>query len=205
MKTDDTPEMDALRRREPDAVESWFLEHADRIYTFAFYRLGRDREAASDAVQETFTTALDRIERFDPERGAMSVWLTYLARNCIRTARRRSSRWSTDDSVWHRIDQRLVPGSLDHASEALPPETIERRETAELVQMALAHLPESYRWALVEHYFERRSLADMRRGTTMTDSAVKSLLHRARSAFRTAFRAIAEELEAGSAAAGRTP
>lgn len=192
-----------MRRREPAAVEAWFLAHADLIYTFVFYRVGRDPEAAADAVQDTFLAALDRIEQYEPERGAMSVWLMYLARNAVRAANRHRSRVATDETVWERIDARLVAGLLDAATDPPALTALERRETAELVQITLAHLPESYRWALVEHYVHRRSLSDMRDGTEMSESALKSLLHRARSAFRTAYTTIADELLAGCPTPGR--
>jgi len=43
-------------------------------------------ELAEDVTQETFLTALNRIEDFDPDRGAMLPWLPYMARNCARKA-----------------------------------------------------------------------------------------------------------------------
>jgi len=194
----------ALRRRDAAATETWFLAHADQVYSFVFYRVGKDPEVAADVVQETFLTALDRIDRFDPERGSMAVWLMYLARNNIRAANRHRSRMETDSGIWERIDARLVASSLDPAADPLPIDLLERREAAELVQMTLAHLQESYRRALVEHYFEQRSLADMAGRNDMTEGAVKSLLFRARNAFRAAFGVIAGELGAGVEASGGT-
>ena len=204
MNSDDQTDVGALQRREPAAVESWFLAHADQIYTFAYYRVDKDPEVAADVVQDTFITAIDRIDRYDPDRGAMSVWLMYLARNCIRSANRHRSRTTSDEGLWERIDARLVASSLDLEADTLPPDALERRETAEWVQMVLAHLPESYRGALVEHYVKQRSVADMTSRREMTESAAKSLLHRARAAFRAAYCAIAEELDAGTPAPGRT-
>ncbi len=195
----------ALKRREPEATELWFLAHADRIYTFVFYRVGRDPEVAADVVQETFLAALDRIDHFDPDRGSMTVWLMYLARNRIRSANRFRSRMTTDKGIWDRIDARLVPSHLDLHADPLPVEVLERREAAELVQMTLAHLEENHRRALVEHYFEHRSLAEIARRTEMTEGAVKSLLFRARAAFRAVFRTISGELDPRAGTAGSAP
>ncbi len=194
----------ALKRREPEATEMWFLAHADQIYTFVFYRVGRDPEVAADVVQETFLAALDRIDRYDSDRGSMSVWLMYLARNSIRSANRHRSRMRTDSGMWERIDERLVPSSLDLVAEPLPLDLLERREAAELVQMTLVHLEEKHRRALVEHYFEHRSLAEMAGRNAMTEGAVKSLLFRARNAFRVAFGVISGEVPADAQASGRT-
>ncbi len=199
------PDAGTLKRRNPGAVEEWFLAHADQVYTFVFYRVGKDPEVAADVVQETFLTALDRIDQYEPDRGAMSVWLMYLARNCIRAANRHRSRMATDDEIWERIDARLVPSYLDLAVDTLPSDALERQETVALVQATLANLPESYRWALVEHYFEQRSLAEMTDHSDMTTSGVKSLLFRARTAFKCAFCAIAEELGSVAKVPGSTP
>ncbi len=197
-------DVEAIRQRDPRAVEQWFRTHADQLYTFVFYRVGKDSEVAADIVQETFLTALERIDRYDPDRGVMPVWLMYLARNIIRTANRHRRRIAGHQETWDRIDARLASGLLDLADQADPSDTIEREETIELVQMTLAQLPERYRWALVEHYHEGRSLADMANGSETTESALKSVLHRARAAFRTAFAAITAELGAARPVPGRT-
>ena len=43
-------------------------------------------------VQETFLSALERIDQFDDKRGTMLTWLKYTARNCIRAALRDRAR-----------------------------------------------------------------------------------------------------------------
>jgi RNA polymerase sigma-70 factor (ECF subfamily) len=194
----------ALRRREPHAVEQWFRTHADQVYTFVFFRVGKHPEIAADAVQETFLTALERIDRYDPDRGAMSVWLMYLARNCIRAANRLHQQNAGCQNTWDRIDARLASDLLDLSDQVDPLESLERRETVELVQMTLAQLPERYRWALVEHYHNARSLADLAHESATTESALKSVLHRARAAFRSAFAAITAEIGPARPAPWRT-
>jgi RNA polymerase sigma-70 factor (ECF subfamily) len=181
-----------LRDRDPDAVERWFLEYADPLYTFVFYRVGRDQELATEVVQETFLTALRNISNYEPGRGAMLPWLTYTARNRIRKVLRRRGRFREVGDRWEEIDRKLLEayGELERAP--LPDEVLERKETSELVQMALSNLPDNYRRALKQHYCEQRPLDEIASGSGMSESAVKSLLHRARLAFRTAFQTIAE-------------
>lgn len=191
----DLRQLQSLRRREPRAVERWFLQHADALYTFVYYRVNRDETLAEDVVQETFLTALGKIEAFDPERGAMLPWLTYTARNCIRAALRRRGLLKTVGDSWDRIDGRLAAAFKELDSAPLPDELLERRETAELVQMALANIPEKYRTALRGHYCGNRSLEQIAAAEGTTASAVKSLLHRARLAFKAAFQTIADSLE----------
>jgi len=194
---EDAPDLGGLRAREPQAVERWFLRHADALYTFAYYRVGRDDALAEDIVQETFLTALGRIEEYDPGRGAMLPWLTYTARNCIRTALRRRGLASPVGDAWEAIDAKLAAAFRRLDAAPLPDEAVQRRETAELVQMALANIPEKYRLALRSHYCRDRSLEEIAAAQGTTSSAVKSLLHRARLAFKAAFQTIAGSLEQG--------
>ena len=67
----DEIEVGRLKRRLPEAVERWFLSHANLVYTFVYYRVGRDAALAEEVVQETFLRALQEIERFEPRRGSM--------------------------------------------------------------------------------------------------------------------------------------
>jgi RNA polymerase sigma-70 factor (ECF subfamily) len=191
--------MGAMRKRKkPRAgqeVERWFLEHADAIYTFVFYRVGKDEELATDVVQETFLSALERIDDYDPKRGPMLPWLTYTARNCIRKALKQRGRLKSLGDRWEVIDRKLLAAYGELASSPLPDEVLEKEETAELVQMALSNLPGNYRRALQEHYCRQRSLHEIARGLGVTEGAVKSLLHRARLAFKAAFETIANSFE----------
>ena len=69
--------------------------------------------------------------------------------------------------------------------------------------MTLANLPDRYRQALVDHYMEHRSLDEMASRGDTSASAVKSLLFRARAAFRAAFLVIDGELGASVTASRR--
>jgi RNA polymerase sigma-70 factor (ECF subfamily) len=193
----DTTEFDLqrLRRHQPDAVKRWFLQHADAVYTFVYYRANRDADLAADLVQETFLEALARIDDYDPGRGGMLTWLTLLSRNCIHRALRQQDRYRTTERMWEKINARLLTAYRQLESTPLPDEIVERQETAELVQMALANLPDNYRQALTQHYYEQRSLQEIASSRGTTEGAIKSLLHRARLAFRAAFGTIADSLQ----------
>ncbi|UCC30039.1 MAG: sigma-70 family RNA polymerase sigma factor [Phycisphaerales bacterium] len=188
-------DLHALRSREPHAIEPWFLEHADALYTFVFYRVGKDEELATDVVQDVFVTALDKIDRYDPTRGGMFAWLTYVARNCIRRALERRGRYAGYAAYWEEIDQKLLAACKELATAPLPEEVLTRRETTELVHVALSNLPENYQRALRQRYYEQWPLQAIARSEGVTEGAVKSLLYRARQAFKTAFEMFADTLD----------
>ena len=179
-----------LRRRDREEVVRWFDRYADPVYGFIFYRVGRDADMADEVAQETFVTALETIDRFDPAKGEMYPWLTYIARNCIRKALRRRKKNHTQTELWETLDQKLRETITDMNSNIIPEEFLQQKETAELVRIVLTNLPLRYQLALQRRYFEDLSLHEMAVLEKSSEGAMKVLLHRARQAFREAFETI---------------
>jgi RNA polymerase sigma-70 factor, ECF subfamily len=180
-------ELAAAGRGDAAAVARFYDDHVDGLYAFVFYRVGRDAALAEDVVQETFTHAIERRGEYDPARGTVASWLCTLSRNVIRDAMRAHRRGDEIADTWDRIDQSLaqVFGAL--AEQPLPGEVIERAETRDLVNMTIANLPESYRVVLAKKYVDGASLETIAAELDLSAAAVKSLLARARRAFRDTF------------------
>lgn len=176
------------------ALEQLYSAHVDGLYAFVFYRVGRDPALAEDAVQETFTIALSRIDEFDPQRGSLSSWLHTLSRNVIRDSLRAHRRSDELAAQWERIDRSLAQifESLDQTP--LSDEIIARAETRDMVGMTIANLPENYSDILQRKYVNGDSLAALAAELGVSSAAAKSLLARARQAFRDAFTALTREL-----------
>ncbi len=179
--------MQALGSRQPQAVEQWFHEYADAVYTFALYRVGKDPDLAEEVVQDTFVTALSRIEEYDQRRGMMLPWLTYFCRNSIRKALRHRKGGDALAEFYGEIDRRLLAAYRRLATDPLPEDVLHGQETKELVQLTLANIPGNYQQVLTQHYLEQRSLKEIAASHSLSEGAIKSLLHRARLAFKTAF------------------
>ncbi len=167
--------LEQLQGAEPQAVEAWFELYADRLYTFVYYRVGRDEQTASDVVQETFLDALGRIEQYDPERGSMEAWLTTLSRNFISRALKDRAMASLDQMCNH-IDGKLLACFERLATEPLPPDVLEKKETECLVQMTLASIPGNYRTILTLYYHRGLSLRDIASRANKSEGAAKVLL-----------------------------
>jgi RNA polymerase sigma-70 factor, ECF subfamily len=196
--TQSEPKIDfrKLRRRDGEEVDRWFNTFADPVYGFIFYRVGKDADLAGDVSQETFVTALETINQFDPDRGEMFPWLTYIARNCIRKALRKRGKDGTLPDFWEEVD-RLLPKSVVDEGNVLIEEQLQKKETAELVRIAMTNLPLRYQLALRRHYFEELSLYEIAALEGSSEDAIKVLLHRARQAFRNAFETISASLLEG--------
>ncbi|MBN2241818.1 MAG: RNA polymerase sigma factor [Acidobacteria bacterium] len=201
------PEIDfgRLRRRDKEEVGRWFDAYSDPVYGFIFYRVGRDADLAGDVAQETFVSALETIERFNPRRGEMFPWLTHIARNCIRKALRRRGRDEALPDFWNAVDHRLARAIMSMRSDIFPEELLAQKEIAELVRMALTNLPLRYQTALRRCYFEELSLHEIAAMEGINQGAAKVLLHRARLAFRAAFETISASVFKGQGEGKATP
>lgn len=188
-KPDPTDAKTLLRAAAGDvqAIESFYGAHVDGLYAFVFYRVGRDPALAEDVVQETFLRALDDAKGYDPGRGSLRAWLCTSSRNVIRKQLRAHRRADELQRTWDRIDATLsqVFAALD--SKPLSDEVLAREETRDLVNMTIANLPEEYRNALEGKYVRGESLREIAGRLRVSEDAAKSLLARARRAFRETF------------------
>jgi RNA polymerase sigma-70 factor (ECF subfamily) len=177
----------AARVGDKAAIERFYDAHVEGLYAFVFYRVGRDATLAEDVVQETFAKALARTADYDPRRGSVGSWLAVLSRNVIRDHLREHRRADQLLEVWDRIDATLAQTFAAMAERPLPGEVLERAETRDLVHMAIANLPEQYRNALTRKYVDGETLETLAHDLGISVDATKSLLARARRAFRDTF------------------
>lgn len=191
----DQSDMARLLIRDTEAVKKWFYAYSDSLYTFVYYRVGKDRDVAGEVVQETFLQALKKIADYDPKRGSMLVWLSFLSKNNITKALRDKHRHVSYEQVWQDIDRCLLQAYELIATEPLPDEVLEMEETAELVRMTLANIPGNYKEVLTEHYYQQKAIREIAVSMGVSEGAVKVMLHRARKAFKAAFLRLLRSLD----------
>ena len=175
-------------------IARFYDAHVDGLYTFIYYRVGRDTALAEDVVQETFAIALSRRAEYDAARGSTASWLTVLSRNVIRDQLRAHRRSDELATAWERIDATLAQTFAAMAERPLPGEVLERAETRDLVHMAVANLPEQYRTARTRTYVDGESHETLAGELGISTDAAKSLLARARRAFRDTFATLSAHL-----------
>lgn len=184
----------ALGRRilggDEGAAEAFFRDHLDGLYEFVHYRVGGDRTLAEDVVQDTMLVALERMAAFDG-RSSLHTWLCGIARNKIRSGRRKRRPVSMEallEEADPEIDRILA--AIDR--EPLPEWVLERQETQELVGATLSSLSPEHRRALVDKYLEGLSVPQMAARSGRGTKATESTLHRARLAFARVFQLLAK-------------
>lgn len=143
--------------------------YAGAVYNLAYRMLG-SAEEAEDAGQEIFLRAYTRLSSFDKTR-RFSTWLLSIGSNyCIDRLRRRRYTWMTLDDVAFTLP----------SAERGPERSALDQERRESVRRALQRLPENYRLVTVLRYWHDLSYDEIARVTGLTESALKTRLHRAR-------------------------
>jgi RNA polymerase sigma-70 factor (ECF subfamily) len=138
------------------------------VYNMAYRMLG-DPTEAEDAAQEVFVRAWNQLRTFQIDR-RFSTWLLSIAsHHCIDMLRRRKPTAPLDGVAL------FVPSDTPE-----PDELALRGEQRDMVQRMLNILPDKYRTVTVLRYYNDLSYDEIARMTGLTESAVKTQLHRAR-------------------------
>ncbi|HJR66035.1 MAG TPA: sigma-70 family RNA polymerase sigma factor [Gemmatimonadaceae bacterium] len=142
------------------------------VFSLCVHILGDDDEA-EEAVEETFWQAWRQAARYDTSRGAVSTWLTTIARSRaldrLRASRRRKEDAMTDLSQAKRMAvETTARGEDDPARGA---EVAERRV---LVRQALRALPAEQREVLELAYFRGLSQTEIAERTGQPLGTIKT-------------------------------
>lgn len=135
------------------------------------YRMLGDPDEAEDAAQETFLRAYNGLKRYDVQR-AFSTWLLSIAAHyCIDQMRRRHFTLLSMDTLPHLDPPDTSPG---------PETALSLGEERQRVRVLLGSLNPVDRAAVVMRYWYELSYEEIAESLSLTLSAVKSRLHRAR-------------------------
>lgn len=175
----DSELLDAIRAGDGPALSALLARHAPTVMRFAT-KMCRDEADAEDVLQETLLAAARNVR--DLRGGAaVSTWLYTVARSfCIKKRRRRKDQ----PAAFEPIDGELAP--VLEAPSGRPDRTLESHEIGAALQEALAKLDDTSREVIVLRDAEGLSAAETAEVLQTSVDAVKSRLHRARSALRKA-------------------
>lgn len=164
----DRTAVQAALRGDQAAFADLVTRYQTAVYNMAYRMLG-DATEAEDAAQEVFVRAWNQLHTFQQER-RFSTWLLSIAsHHCIDVLRRRKPTAPLDDVALYV-----------ESEEAAPDEIALQGEQREIVKKLLNTLPEKYRSVTVLRYYNDLSYDEIARITGLTESAVKTQLHRAR-------------------------
>jgi RNA polymerase sigma-70 factor, ECF subfamily len=151
-------------------VERWERQ----VFAFLVRMLGSPEEA-EDLCQDTFMKLIKAAGRYQPD-GKFPSWLFRIAGNQARSRlrRRKILRWLPLSSEYDNTPAN-EPDALD---------TLSGKEERDLVQDAIARLPERQRQALVLKQYNDLSYQEISEAMNASVSSVQMLLHRAMTALR---------------------
>ena len=163
------------------------FEELHRRYVASIYRLVRrklgDALLAEDIAQETFMKALRMMDRVDDSFN-FGGWVHTVARNlCFDELRRRQRDLRADDGV--EADEGELLANLPSTSKSFDPVLVqESNEMRRQVWAVAQRLPEKYRLVLTLRELQDLSYRQIARTLKMSESAVETLLYRARLRFK---------------------
>jgi RNA polymerase sigma-70 factor (ECF subfamily) len=163
----------SFREGDATAFDALFERWARPLFRY-LERMVRDPGAAEELVQEAFLRVYRARERYEPD-ARFSTWLYRIATNLALNELRRPRRRDPHESLDGPQSPELAAGlpATDEVADA-------RRRT-ERLEVALAELPERQRAALWLSAVEGLSYAEVADSLEVSESAVKALVHRARS------------------------
>ncbi len=149
------------------------------VYVASFSILQNEQDA-EDAAQETVLKALKNLRNFRAE-SKFSTWLISIAMNEARARLRhaRVLKFEPVDESPPDEDDGFTPSVISDWRE-VPLQALERKELRQLLQKAIASLPEMYREVLLLRDVEELSIAESATALGVSEGVVKTRLLRAR-------------------------
>ena len=160
--------IDAAADGDDDAFSEIVERYQKPVYNLCYRLLGIHGDA-EDASQEAFMKAYRGLKKYDLQRPFMSWMLAIAYNQCMDQLRRRRISWVGLEALFNRSDQQSPSAEV----------AVDAGE-AESVQKALSALSAKDRAAVVLKYWYDYSYDEIAETLNLTNSAVKSRLHRAR-------------------------
>lgn len=158
-----------FRRGDHSALDVLLARHRDALFRFCYHLTG-NREDAEDVCQETLARAMTRVGMLQSD-SAFRSWLFSIARNLSIDSHRRNKRTCAmpeDDAM---------PIQLYTET---PEDRVEQAEERQTVAEVMGKLAQSHQRVLVLREVEGMSYADIAEEMDVSQSAVETLLFRAR-------------------------
>lgn len=169
----DTEAIEAVKRGEKDRYAELVARYQRMVYGIAWSQLG-DSDLCEEAAQETFVRAYRYLVALrNPDRFA--GWLARIARSVSVSILRKHMHEINSRERW-RLE--MPP------PEGRPQPALEDQSLGGSLREVLAELPASHRECLVLFYLEEKNIREAATLLNISESAMKTRLHRARAELR---------------------
>lgn len=162
--------VEGMKKKDTLALEQVMRLYGDVLLRTA-YLLLKDRQAAEEAVQDTFVQAFYKIEQLQ-DSSKIKSWLLRITVNRCRMKQRA---WS-----WNRLLPSVHVERLQEEASAGAEERYFERWDQARVGEAMQQLEYKYREAMVLYYYNDMQIADIAEQLNCKENTVKSRLMRGR-------------------------
>ncbi len=159
-----------VQQKDEDAFTELVEMYQTPVYNLCYRMLG-SAEEAEDAAQESFWRAYQAIHRYDPTRSFITWLLSIAAHYCIDLQRKRKLPVLEIDGE----EEFEIP---DRAME--PEKMLSNKQEKEMITGMLKKISETDRAVIILRYWQEMPEEEIAKSLSLTISAVKSRLHRAR-------------------------
>lgn len=170
------------RSGERTALASLYRAYAPAVYSRVLLPKLGNREAAEDALSETFRIAFERLAQFDQRDTSIYFWFARIAGNKAMDMHR--AKRVTGRAIVNLEAQVGVLFEAPATPDALLSGELQRREFAARLERALAELNPRYRTALELRFFQELSREDCASKMDVKVATFDVLLLRATKALR---------------------
>lgn len=155
-----------------------------RLYNYLL-RLLRNEDEAEEIAQETFVRAFIHADKYKTI-ARFSTWLYTIATNLVRNRLRAKKRAPVFLSIWNRgQDSDADAPAVDLIDKARQPDAQSNdKELGEIINEAIARVPEKYRTSFVLREINQLSYEEIAAVTGLKMGTVRSRINRARTYFR---------------------
>ena len=173
-----------LKQRDRSALDDLVRIHGAKLYGVALQFMRNDPDA-EDVMQDALVAIWSKIGTFEG-RSAFTSWLYRVTANAALMALRKRRRHDNDVSLDDTSSD--APGSVRELSAPteLPNHTVLHEELGQRVRALIDRLPDAYRSIVLLRDVEEMSLEEIAEATGLSQSAIKSRLHRGRLILREA-------------------
>ena len=167
--------IELIKSRDEGGVAQ-LLAHFGPLMRYVIAPILSNESDREECLSECAMRVWERIDRYDPERGSWTAWLTAIARNAALN-RARKMRAESDTC---ELD------SDTPSREPTPEEALLLKERREALQTALASLKPAERNLFYRKYYYMQSTAQIAAELGATERGVEGRLHRLRKKLRAA-------------------
>ncbi|MGE3279116.1 MAG: RNA polymerase sigma factor [Candidatus Altimarinota bacterium] len=148
--------------------EAYYDQYKHKIYSYLYYRSGRNKELAEDLTSEVFMKALEKFESYKPDSSFQS-WVYAIAHNHL------VDHFRKDKGA--KVDLDEVENILESDGDARS--SLMKRVASEEVQELLSYLSDEEREIVLLRYQQELPMQDIADIVGMPDSTVRVVIHRA--------------------------